>query len=190
MSLRCRRSSFTRKKWPEAFFFLSLFVVEIEDEFIRLISFSHGFLDFLQNRKSSNFPSVGSHSLLRLHISLLGLYSYEQHSDVSVQAFVHLERCFSFAFCILFMRVAPWCFGASLMKTKWGISAKMVAYELWSTKSMFWNPLPLTFPFERWNPSGHSFWPAKNENLDLPPHKTKNQVFQSCLKMIHMINWT
>ena len=156
------------------FLFLSLFVREIEVAFISTSQFQ-SFLDFLQNRKSSNFPSVGPHFLLRLHISLVGLYSYEQHSNVSVQAFVHLERFFSFVY-IVFVRVVRWGSSASLMKTKWGISAKMVAYELWSTKSMFWNPLPLTFPFERWNPSGHSFWPAKNENLDLPPHKTKNQV--------------
>ena len=45
----------------------------------------HLFLTFLQNKKSPYFLSFGSHSFTRLHIFLLGLYSYEQQSGFWVQ---------------------------------------------------------------------------------------------------------
>ena len=100
------------------FLFLSLFVREIEVAFISTSQFQ-SFLDFLQNRKSSNFPSVGPHFLLRLHISLVGLYSYEQHSDISVQAFVHLERCFVFSF-VFYSQISALMFWCQLDENEMG----------------------------------------------------------------------
>ena len=50
------------------------------------------FLTLLQNRKSPIFLLVGSHSLFRLHILALGLYSYEQQSAEATHFETHLHR--------------------------------------------------------------------------------------------------
>ena len=49
------------------------------------------FWAFFTEQKVANFFSFGSHSLLRLHIFLTGLYSYEQQLGEATQAKRHLK---------------------------------------------------------------------------------------------------
>ena len=46
----------------------------------------------MQNKKSPIFFSVGLHSLLKLHIFLSGLYSYEQQPLLLEQLNMHLNK--------------------------------------------------------------------------------------------------
>ena len=59
---------------------------------INCILFIQGFLTLLQNKKSPIFLLVGSHSLFKLHILALGLYSYEQQSAEATHFETHLHR--------------------------------------------------------------------------------------------------
>ena len=63
------------------------------------------FLTLLQNRKSPIFLLVGSHSLFRLHILALGLYSYEQQSAEATHFETHLHRKTE---CLYFLKKVFW----------------------------------------------------------------------------------